>query len=621
MARPILVPALLASLCLLGCGPLADLMGSNGSNRLAGGGIRTTNGEVAGLVKSADASPAKSVRISLVGVFLSDTGDGVRQAFRSESDSIGHYSFPAVPNGKYALQVTNLATGDMAIMPHLVKEDSDIAVLDVLLSPAIVLQGRVLPPAGVAPGAIKVCLPGLEECVHPGPDSVYTFAAAPQGEYDLVFIQGGTANFMTFQAVRDASDTIYVKDLRFRPANGRAYSYYASDLKRSFHEVPTLYSDANAPAWYRGKRFDDIRYFWLTGQGDLEPWYIEDYMDWGHSLSIPVDKAGLSGAQGYPMMDFPYLVRLGPGFDFTQVRDRGLDLRFASPGGRRLDYFVETWDPAAGKAEIWVRLDSLQAGAPDSMKMFWGKPDAPNQSFPFTPLNREAGYGALSIRQLTRTVWLFDDNAATALVKDQRETYPGRFTRLTSDVEATRDHSVPGIAGRALTLDGISDRITVDAHPSLDYPKFTLCLWARSDSAALTGKRFLVAKGTGGNRQWRLALGPAGNLELSVGTEASASKWIAKSPIASPDAWHFYAATFEEGVVHLYVDGVEAAATPPAVPLKAIPAATAEILVGGGPGTDGGPWRGPVDNLFYDSKAYPSDWVRLMYNSQQPVSP
>lgn len=62
-------------------------------------------------------------------------------------------------------------------------------------------------------------------------------------------------------------------------------------------------------------------------------------------------------------------------FNFSQANEDGSDLRFSS-GGRSLSYWIETWDPEAEKALIWVRIPSLLANRNITLLMKCGDSDA-----------------------------------------------------------------------------------------------------------------------------------------------------------------------------------------------------------------------------------------------------
>jgi hypothetical protein len=614
------LPALLWSSLSLGC-----LFG--GEERVAGGGIRTTNGEVAGLIRFADATPAEGARIRLYGVFLSSDGIA-RQSVRTVvADAAGAYRFAGVPNGRYALTVTDDEAGTLAVMPRLVKADSGLAVLDVLLRPAITLRGRLLPAAGgpADPSAYQVCLPGLEACVTPGPDSVYTFPKAPQGECELIFIQGGTANYLTFQATRGGSDTVYVKDVEFLPAFAGTrydYSFYATDLPRSLHVLPRLYPVGQAPSFYAGKVFDDIRYYWLTSQGKIEPWYIEDYMDWTHHQSVPLLTGLLSPSAAPQGLDFPYLVRLdSSNFDFSLADPRGLDIRFSSETNLRLDYHIATWSPATRFAEIWVRLDTLYgSNAPKAIWLHAGKKDvAGSQSFPYAVLNREAGYAPLEMKNLKRAVWYLDEKGGTAVLKDQREVFTSFLRKGAADLPAG-SRSVPGVIGSALHLDGASEYIAIEPQATLDFPSVSLFLWAKNQSGIPAARQFLAAKGTADRLQWQWSVDSLGRLEFVIGDAVGrpGRSWKSLAALSGLDGWHHYAVTFGNGQARLYFDGRETAATATGTGPLAVPTSNGGMSLGVDAGRSGGFWRGDLDHFVYDSQVCSPDWVLLAYENQKP---
>lgn len=101
---------------------------------------------------------------------------------------------------------------------------------------------------------------------------------------------------------------------------------------------------------------------------------------WRHSRPLVID-GGLLPA-GESLAGYPVLLRLdAAGFDFSQAGPSGNDLRFARrKDGTRLPYQIEHWDPAAGTAAVWIRLDSLPPGRDSSVSMHWGREDAVDQS-------------------------------------------------------------------------------------------------------------------------------------------------------------------------------------------------------------------------------------------------
>ena len=88
----------------------------------------------------------------------------------------------------------------------------------------------------------------------------------------------------------------------------------------------------------------------------------QPYPAWSHSLDLyydtSPDRVNLTG----DVVDFPVLVRLTKAeFPFAEARDSGQDLRFSKPDGTPLSFEIDLYDPIAGKADIWVRMDTVKA--------------------------------------------------------------------------------------------------------------------------------------------------------------------------------------------------------------------------------------------------------------------
>jgi biopolymer transport protein ExbB len=106
---------------------------------------------------------------------------------------------------------------------------------------------------------------------------------------------------------------------------------------------------------------------------------------WSHSATFEIntgtDGAGLEA--GETITDFPLLVRLDKGsFDFSAVKANGEDIRFAAADGTPLAHEIELWDPQAGKAVIWVKMNTISGNSIDSILMYWGNSAAASASDP-----------------------------------------------------------------------------------------------------------------------------------------------------------------------------------------------------------------------------------------------
>jgi hypothetical protein len=86
-----------------------------------------------------------------------------------------------------------------------------------------------------------------------------------------------------------------------------------------------------------------------------------DASKFGKSVEMTV--SGYAGTS--TLANFPVLVRLSRagGFSFADFSDPASELRFADASGNSLDFEVDTWDAAAGKALVWVSVPSLSGTA------------------------------------------------------------------------------------------------------------------------------------------------------------------------------------------------------------------------------------------------------------------
>ncbi len=119
------------------------------------------------------------------------------------------------------------------------------------------------------------------------------------------------------------------------------------------------------------------------------------YADWTHSGSVFIlttpEGANLPAAASAE--NFPLLVRLqADTFNFSQAQPQGQDLRFASDDGTPLPYQIENWDPAHGRASVWVRVPRIQGNASQPLHLFWGHPSAPSESSGPAVFNAANGY-------------------------------------------------------------------------------------------------------------------------------------------------------------------------------------------------------------------------------------
>lgn len=111
-------------------------------------------------------------------------------------------------------------------------------------------------------------------------------------------------------------------------------------------------------------------------------WGAEDYGRWTRHRDLLVDASPAGADLKGNLAGYPLAVALGPdpaGL-FAQARSGGADLRFSAEDGSHLAYQIESWDAAAQKAAVWVRLPSVEAGRTLRLRVHWGNPAATDSS-------------------------------------------------------------------------------------------------------------------------------------------------------------------------------------------------------------------------------------------------
>lgn len=363
---------------------------------------------------------------------------------------------------------------------------------------------------------------------------------------------------------------------------------------------------------------------------ELPPFSAVLAMHWARRADLVLAPAGTGS-----VADFPLLVRLA-GADFPAgAREGGKDIRFAEPDGTPLAYEIERWDAAAGRADIWVRLDSVRLEEGAALRMYWGNPSAEDISRGSDVFDSAAGFaGAWHMAADSTGTWLPDASAARN---------HGNF-RGTAAAASTA-----GTIGGAMAFDG-QDQFVSTAKSHSDPDAFTLSLWFRADTAGgkLAGFESLQT-GLGGNFDRHIWLDDAGRLHFGVFPPAPAVITAADSPFVrtgiilpgeNPDrpdiqriisgtgnhadgAWHQATAVLSPEGQYLYVDGALAAAAPGVTDAAAY---SGYWRLGGGSlgdwvGRSGsGFFRGAIDEASVSLRARDAAWIRLAYLTQAPGS-
>jgi hypothetical protein len=314
------------------------------------------------------------------------------------------------------------------------------------------------------------------------------------------------------------------------------------------------------------------------------------YQGWKHSGSffLLTTQEGANLPATASLEGFPLLLRLDKDcFDFKQAQGAGEDLRFAA-GGKPLAYQIDNWDATAATAAIWVRIPAIMGNSHQKIDMFWGKPDAKNESNGKAVFNETNGYLG---------VFHLDDPAVEETgsieAKDQG-------TTTTSGVIGQGRRFEPG--------KGIHCGDNISTFPTGSNPHSTE-VWFKARSA---GDR-IVCWGNGGPKAVvQLILGKPPHLFMDCYGAGASLQADGRTPM---NEWVHAIHTCKSGDSRLYVNGVLAGVSTNAnSPLDI--KSPAKMMIGG--------WGnyvfdGDMDEVRVSKVARSADWVKLQYENQKPL--
>ncbi|WP_246539565.1 DUF2341 domain-containing protein [Telmatocola sphagniphila] len=313
------------------------------------------------------------------------------------------------------------------------------------------------------------------------------------------------------------------------------------------------------------------------------------YSTWKHSGSIYL----LTTAEGANLpvttsvKEFPLLVRLHKSFfDFQQAHPKGEDLRFSTSSGQILAYQIEEWNPKEGLAQIWVRIPEIRGQVRQEIKIYWGKPDAKNESNGSAVFNASNGYVS---------VWHMDesliDEACTLKLKD------------------TGTRSTPGVIGSARYFSGQQglfggEKITT--YPSGSSSQSTEA-WFRPEKSNST----IIGWGNeGGGRGSKIRMQLRSPPHLHIDSDFSDVNSDTKIPLGE---WTHVVHTYEKGQGKIYLNGRLEGSSSPRLDIKN----PSRFWIGG--------WYhnydyvGAIDEVRISRVARSADWIYLQYENQKPT--
>ena len=206
-------------------------------------------------------------------------------------------------------------------------------------------------------------------------------------------------------------------------------------------------------------------------------WYQADPWTYRRRLAVEAGRAGADHD------DFELLVQFSDPALGAAARADGSDIRFtAADGTTLLAHEIEAWDPATSSISAWVAVPTLTDATDTIVYLYAGAPDAPDGQ------DVRATWDPA-----VDAVWhLADDPAGPPPIVDDSG---GRSLDGATSGGMSTGAAVGGIAGGALALDGVDDRLDVPAAAIGAAGGFTVSAWIRPDAFAADASVVSLADG------------------------------------------------------------------------------------------------------------------------------
>ncbi|MGK8205894.1 DUF2341 domain-containing protein [Burkholderia cenocepacia] len=297
--------------------------------------------------------------------------------------------------------------------------------------------------------------------------------------------------------------------------------------------------------------------------------------DWSYRKAITID-AGPKGANLTESAGrVPLLIRLHSGnFQFDGVADNGADIRFVAADDKTpLNYHIEQYDPMLGVALIWVDIPQLQAGASQSIWMYYGNKKAPDGGKPAETF--DADY-----------TLVYHFNGASGVPPKDATAYGNNAQN--APFKTIED----GIVGKGAQFDGGS-ALTLPASPSLNVAaggSFTFSAWVKP--SALGPNALLYSRRDGGNA---LLIGLDNGVPFAqVDGGAAPVRAPGAAPVAA-NQWTYLAVTADGKNLTVYANGKQVAQVAATLPALTGAAAIGADVAGAPAGFAG--YTGAIDEL------------------------
>lgn len=394
------------------------VLGGCTDDRMAGGNSSETPNTIAGRVldSAGRSSVGDTVEIRPADWISDDVpAQGVERTWRTTTDSQGRYRFQGVPSGAYVVQSRNRFAGFLSEAISVGRGRPEVDLGIDTANPFLEVEGRVVADSSWIDDSAKVHVCGTDHVADLDKSGVFRLKAVPPGRVRLLAILGQKAS-----AAR-------AKDEFRLPREGLI-----------------------APRLLAPTRFED-----------------EDYSKWPKLRKARVLFSSRGWYLGSDQPHAPIRVRLDESIIPGEWEPTGASLRFSDSSGNKLPYEIESWDPVARRAEVWVRLDTANKGSEaHCLWLFWGRADAPERSDGARVFDTAQGWVG---------VWHLSGG-------DPWKNATGNGLRLVATSVQRTNGAIWG--GLLLTP---SSRLVVEGAALQGWQETSISLWAKLDSARGSG--------------------------------------------------------------------------------------------------------------------------------------
>jgi hypothetical protein len=329
---------------------------------------------------------------------------------------------------------------------------------------------------------------------------------------------------------------------------------------------------------------------------------VDGFGSWEYRTTILLNTTSSGAGISENVSGFPLLVRLDSStFDFSQARSDGADIRFAGEDGLLLPFEIDTWNPDAGVAAVWVLLDTVYGGRNDQgIRMYWGCSQAVNMSNGVSVFPPSDGYiGAWHLGD--------SDNSRRASATGGNHATP---------IDYDGDERVGGVVGFA---DSINDGCAIDLGAFNVDDTVTIETWVSIGNAVNWGPIIHKSSDTA-IYPWNIFSlqldSVPGDKRVIFDLSVDSADYGARTTTTfAPDQW-FHVAGVRSGTwVGVYVNGVleDTSEAPQSYSQNA-----QQVFVGLKKFFPAPDFSFRIDELRISRKAFSESWLKLSYETQKP---